>query len=91
MYNIKYRFWTCIVKVLLFLSVDMWISKDLSQPLILVFSESDKDIYLNFSKASLALEISSLIKTSFSEYNDLATISNSILVSAWNSCFVLSP
>lgn len=48
-------------------------------------------LYLSFSNASLALEISSLINTSFSEYNDLATIFKSCLVSAWNSYFLAGP
>ncbi|KAJ8914604.1 hypothetical protein NQ315_017309 [Exocentrus adspersus] len=55
------------------------------------FSSPDTFMYRNFSSASLAFDISSLINTSLSEYRDLATISSSILVSAWNSCLVLSP
>ena len=39
--------------------------------------------YLNFSRASAELEISSLRNTSLSEYRDLATMSSSCLVSAW--------
>ena len=48
-------------------------------------------IYLTFSKASLALEISSLIKTSLSEYKLLATISSKRLVSVLNSCLTALP
>ena len=44
-------------------------------------------VCLNFSVASEALEINSLMKISLSVYKELTTISNTCFTSAWNSNF----